>query len=89
MVYGGKAPEALEELQHQIENWLAFLQNDAAGMKQQQVDWASGKPGKEDRFLASEADTAAYFGRIGKAREFPVGQWLRPRGRNNNSPETA
>jgi serine/threonine protein kinase len=48
---------------------LAFLQNDAAGMTQQ-VAWAAGRPGWDDAFLASEADTAAYSGRLGKAREF-------------------
>jgi eukaryotic-like serine/threonine-protein kinase len=47
---------------------LAFVQNDAAGMAQQ-VAWARGKPGAEDVLLASEADTAAYFGQLGKARE--------------------
>ncbi len=48
---------------------LAFLQNDAAGMRQQ-VDWAAGKPGVENRLLDLEASTAAYFGRLRKAREF-------------------
>ena len=47
---------------------LAFLRNDASGM-QQQVDWASGKPGIEDVLLAYEADTAAYFGRLAAATE--------------------
>jgi len=48
---------------------LAFLQNDVAGMAQQ-VAWGAGKPGLEDVLLAYEADTAAYSGRLGKAREF-------------------
>jgi Flp pilus assembly protein TadD/predicted Ser/Thr protein kinase len=48
---------------------LAFLQNDAAGMAQQ-VARSAGKPGAEDVLLAFEADTAAYSGRLGKAREF-------------------
>jgi eukaryotic-like serine/threonine-protein kinase len=48
---------------------LAFLQNDAAGMARQ-VAWAAGKPGVEDVLLAYEADTAAYSGRLGEAREF-------------------
>ena len=48
---------------------LAFLQNDEAGMAQQ-VAWAAGKPGVEDVLLANEADTAAYSGRLGEAREF-------------------
>ena len=48
---------------------LSFLQNDVAGMAKQ-VAWAAGKPGLEDVLLADEADTAAYFGRLKKAREF-------------------
>ncbi len=47
---------------------LAFLQNDLAGMAQE-VGWAEGKPGIEDRFLDLEADTAAYSGRLREARE--------------------
>jgi tetratricopeptide (TPR) repeat protein len=48
---------------------IAFLQNDAVEMAQQ-VAWAAGKPGVEDLFLGAEANTAAYFGRLGSAREF-------------------
>jgi eukaryotic-like serine/threonine-protein kinase len=48
---------------------LAFLKNDAVGMARQ-VAWSAGKPGVEDVLLANEADTAAYFGRLAKAREF-------------------
>jgi len=47
---------------------LAFLKNDAAGMAQQ-VAWSAGKPGVEDMLLGGEADTAAYSGRLAKARE--------------------
>ena len=47
---------------------LAFLKNDPAGMAQQ-VAWATGKPGVEDNLLSTEADTAAYSGQLGKARE--------------------
>ena len=47
---------------------LAFLQNDAPGMAQQ-VEWAAGKPGSEDVVLGLEADTKAYFGQLGKARD--------------------
>jgi DNA-binding winged helix-turn-helix (wHTH) protein/tetratricopeptide (TPR) repeat protein len=46
-----------------------FLQNDARGMAQQVV-WATGRRGAEDQLLALEADTAAYSGRLGQAREF-------------------
>jgi serine/threonine protein kinase len=42
---------------------MAFLQNDAAGMKQQ-VTLSAGQPGIEDTLLAYEADTAAYSGRL-------------------------
>jgi serine/threonine protein kinase/tetratricopeptide (TPR) repeat protein len=49
--------------------WLAFLQNDAAGMEQQ-ISWSAGKPEVEDALLANEADTAAYSGHLGKARAF-------------------
>jgi DNA-binding winged helix-turn-helix (wHTH) protein len=45
-----------------------FLQNDAAGMSQQ-VSWATGKPGTEDPFLHLEAETAAYSGKLGLARD--------------------
>lgn len=48
---------------------LAFVENDAEGMAQQ-VAWSQGKPGFEDILLADEADTAAYFGRLGKARDY-------------------
>ncbi|MGB2886094.1 MAG: protein kinase [Candidatus Acidiferrales bacterium] len=48
---------------------LAFLQNDEAGMAQQAA-WAAGKPGVEDVLLATQANTAAYFGRLAEARDF-------------------
>jgi eukaryotic-like serine/threonine-protein kinase len=51
-----------------IQYQLAFLQNDRAGMAQE-VGWAEGKLGIEDRFLDLEADTAAYSGRLREARE--------------------
>jgi tetratricopeptide (TPR) repeat protein len=47
---------------------LAFLQNDAAGMKQQ-VTSTAGQPGVEDTLLAYEADTAAYYGRLRESEE--------------------
>jgi len=48
---------------------LAFLQNDAAGMDRE-VRWGLGQPAMEDGVLNSEANTAAYSGRLAKAREF-------------------
>jgi len=47
---------------------LAFVRNDAPGMAQQMA-WVGGKRGLEDLFLAVQADTAAYSGQLGKARE--------------------
>jgi len=47
---------------------LAFLRNNDAGMTEQ-VKWAAERPGDEAVFLYYAADTAAYFGRLDKARE--------------------
>jgi eukaryotic-like serine/threonine-protein kinase len=47
---------------------LRFLQDDTAGMSQQVV-WAVGRPGAEDALLRLEAETAAYSGRLGRARD--------------------
>jgi eukaryotic-like serine/threonine-protein kinase len=49
--------------------WLAFLRGDAAQMEQQ-ISWASGRPGDEDVFLSMESDTEAYYGRFVKAQDF-------------------
>jgi eukaryotic-like serine/threonine-protein kinase len=48
---------------------LAFIQGDAADMEKQ-VAWAAGKPGTEDRLLSTQSDTDAFYGRLGKARDF-------------------
>jgi eukaryotic-like serine/threonine-protein kinase len=47
---------------------IAFYQNDAPEMARQVVA-AAGKNGEEDLLLALDADTAAYFGHLGRARE--------------------
>ncbi|HEV3254419.1 MAG TPA: adenylate/guanylate cyclase domain-containing protein [Candidatus Acidoferrales bacterium] len=47
---------------------VAFLQNDAAGMARQ-VAWSAGKPQVEAMLVYFESDTAAYSGRLAKARE--------------------
>jgi DNA-binding winged helix-turn-helix (wHTH) protein len=47
---------------------LCFLQNDAAGMSQQ-VAWAAGRPGAEDALLGLETETAAYSGKLVRARD--------------------
>jgi serine/threonine protein kinase len=47
---------------------LAFLQNDTPAMAQQ-LAWSADKPGIDDWLLDLEANTAAYSGRLGTARE--------------------
>jgi eukaryotic-like serine/threonine-protein kinase len=47
---------------------IAFLQNDAAGMKQQ-VELSASKREFEDGLLSLDADTAAYSGRLRASRE--------------------
>jgi eukaryotic-like serine/threonine-protein kinase len=47
---------------------LAFLKGDNAKMEQQ-VAWAVGKSGADDWLLSLQSDTAAYSGRLVKARE--------------------
>ena len=54
---------------HQEIYYLSFLNGDAAEMDRQ-VAWAAGKPGTEDLLLSSQSDTEAYYGRLGKARDF-------------------
>jgi tetratricopeptide (TPR) repeat protein len=47
---------------------LAFLKNDTVVM-QQQLQWAKGKPEVESTSLFQEANTHAYYGRVGKWRD--------------------
>ncbi|HVP50021.1 MAG TPA: protein kinase [Candidatus Bathyarchaeia archaeon] len=47
---------------------LAFAEGDDSAM-QQQLDWAKGKPGFDDRMLAAESDTRAFVGEMAAARE--------------------
>jgi tetratricopeptide (TPR) repeat protein len=47
---------------------LAFLSGDSAAMEQQ-VAWAAGRPGEEDQMLSNHADTQAYYGKLGAARD--------------------
>ena len=51
-------------------DWYAldFLAGDNAGMEQQ-VAWAAGRPGEEDQMLSNHADTQAYYGKLGAARD--------------------
>src|SRR5207237_7870945 len=48
---------------------VAAAQSDAAEMLKQ-VAWAKGKVGIEDILLARQADTEAFYVRLGEAREF-------------------
>ncbi len=47
---------------------LAFAKSDVPGMAEQ-VSWAAGKPGSESVMLSSESGTAAYEGKLVKARD--------------------
>ena len=47
---------------------IAFYRNDSAEMARR-VTGSAGTPGEEDLLLALEADTAAYFGHLGKSSE--------------------
>lgn len=47
---------------------LAFVQGDAAGMTQQ-MQWAAAKPEAESTMLDYVAESAAYSGQLGRARE--------------------
>jgi serine/threonine protein kinase/tetratricopeptide (TPR) repeat protein len=49
--------------------YLAFFRNDSVQMEEQ-LAWAAGKPGDEDRLLTAQSDTEAYYGRLAKARDF-------------------
>jgi serine/threonine protein kinase len=48
---------------------VAFFRGDQQTM-QQQLDWAVGRSGEEDWLLSAQSDTGAYFGQLGKARNF-------------------
>ena len=65
---------------------VGFLEQDAKNM-QEQVEWAMHKPGAEDLLLSTESDTEAYFGRLGKARDFS--QLAVDAARHNDAKETA
>ncbi len=48
---------------------LAFLQGREADI-QEQLKWAVGKAGFEDKLLSAQADTETYYGRFAQARDF-------------------
>jgi len=47
---------------------LAFQSGDTDEMERE-VAWAAGRPNEEDQMLNTHADTQAYYGRLGKARD--------------------
>jgi tetratricopeptide (TPR) repeat protein len=67
-------------------HYLAFVQGDNAAMAEQ-VRAVAGKPGEEDTLLAAQADSEAYFGRLGKARE--ITRRAMDSAKSNGAPETA
>jgi eukaryotic-like serine/threonine-protein kinase len=48
--------------------YLAFLGGDSVQMEQQ-LAWASGRPGDEDILLSANSDTEAYYGRLTRAQD--------------------
>jgi tetratricopeptide (TPR) repeat protein/predicted Ser/Thr protein kinase len=66
--------------------YLAFSRHDTSAMKGE-VDWGAGKPGVEDVFLAADADTAAYIGRLREAGQ--LSQRAVDSARRSQEPETA
>ena len=48
---------------------VAFLRGDSTQMEQQ-LAWATGKPGVEDTFLYAQSNSEVYYGHVKKAREF-------------------
>jgi len=69
-VYEQALAQKLDEVYlHQARYLLAFRQGDAAEMEKH-VAWARGKEGIQDTFLSLQSDTQAFYGHLGKAREF-------------------
>jgi tetratricopeptide (TPR) repeat protein len=66
--------------------WLAFLKGDATQMAQC-VSAAMGKPGAEDLLLATQADTAGWYGKLKNAHEL-TGQAM-DSAQRNDAKETA
>ncbi|MGH9539383.1 MAG: protein kinase domain-containing protein [Terriglobales bacterium] len=64
-----KARNLESVLLHLMQYDLAFLRGDTAAMERE-ITWGSGKPGDEDPLLSAQADTEAYYGRLGNARDF-------------------
>ncbi len=71
---------------HEAHYQLAFLQNDNAAM-QQEVAWATGKPGSEDILLSAQSDTEASSGQLARARD--LSQRAVESAKRNDARETA
>jgi class 3 adenylate cyclase/tetratricopeptide (TPR) repeat protein len=54
---------------HENRYAVAFVEGDIGEMERQ-FAWAAGRISVEDTFLADQADTEAFFGRLRKARDF-------------------
>jgi tetratricopeptide (TPR) repeat protein len=53
---------------HESRYDIAFMEGDAGEMERQ-LAWAGGRTSVEDALLAAQADTEAFFGHLGKARD--------------------
>ena len=67
-----QAPQQDNPLLRETRYSLAFLRGNSAAM-QEQLAWAMGRPGSEDRLLAAQSNTDAYYGRLAKARQLTDG----------------
>jgi predicted Ser/Thr protein kinase len=83
-----------EAMEHKIDHYLvrqehymlAFAQNDVDTMKRE-AEWSAGKPGVEDLFLAMDADTSAFYGRLREAGQ--LSQRAAESAQRNQEAETA
>jgi eukaryotic-like serine/threonine-protein kinase len=67
MIREARAKKLEDYITRMAEYILAFYSSDSAGMAEQ-LQWFNGKP-EENYGLALAADTEAYYGRLGSARE--------------------
>ncbi len=54
---------------HLVGYLVNFIQRNEAGM-QEELNWSERRPGDEHYLLSARSDTEAYYGRLGKARDF-------------------
>jgi serine/threonine protein kinase/tetratricopeptide (TPR) repeat protein len=67
-IYEEARSRGLDNDRLRLNRWsIAFLENDKAAM-QEQVEWAQGKPGLEQRLLANLAEGESYYGRYSEFR---------------------